>query len=891
MARQEAVIAAFNRGRVSRFGVARSEVKRIALAAQTQTNYVPKVLGSMTLRPGLEYLGATKSNAAARMIPFIFGINDTAIMEFTAGYMRVWVNDELVTRPTATATVSAFTSWSDADEGSAVSTVGATIDFVGDGVGAARRYIAVTTSSANVEHALRIVVAQGPVTLRVGTSSTDDSYINETILQTGTHSLTLTPTGTFYITLMSRLIRSTSVSACSIEAAGVMSLPTNWTTAAHLSALRTDQSGDIVFAACDGLQQQMIERRNTTSWSVVTYAPNDGPFKTINAGPITLSANTLTGNGTLTASKPLFFSTDVGCLYKIVSEGQTVTQVISTENTFTDPIEVTGVGADRTFTISLQGTWAGGKIVTLQRSIGAVGSWVDVELSTWTADTTSTYADELDNQIVYYQIGIKTGEVGGAGSVTCSLDISTGSVTGIVRLTAFTSSTSVNYEVLKSLGAVNTATDLWYEGQWSNANGWPSAVALHEGRLWWSGKAKVWGSVSDAYDSFDGDTVGDSGPISRSIGSGPVDTISWMASNQRLLVGTAGTEYSARASTLDEPLSPTAFVIKPASNQGSADVDATKIDNRCLFVQRNGSKIYELAFDTRWYDYSAKDLTAIIPEIGSPGIVRMAAQRQQDTRIHCVRSDGTVALNVQDRNEDMFSWSDIETDGLIEDVVVLPGSSGELDDHVYYVVNRTIDGSTVRYLEKMAQQTDCEGGTLNKQADAFIYISQSASTTVSGLDHLEGEEVVVWADGADVGTDTDYTQIYTVASGAITLAVAAAEIIVGLPYTAQFKSMKLGSPTNNLPSVLTHHKNANHIGLVLADAHKKGLRFGPDFDTLDSMPNIERGVPVSAEMHVAYDEPMIEFPGTWNTDTVVCLQSQAPRPCTVLAAILPMEVS
>jgi hypothetical protein len=51
MARQEAVIAAFNRGRVSRFGVARSEVKRIALAAQTQTNYVPKVLGSMTMRP------------------------------------------------------------------------------------------------------------------------------------------------------------------------------------------------------------------------------------------------------------------------------------------------------------------------------------------------------------------------------------------------------------------------------------------------------------------------------------------------------------------------------------------------------------------------------------------------------------------------------------------------------------------------------------------------------------------------------------------------------------------------------------------------------------------------------------------------------------------------
>ena len=103
--------------------------------------------------------------------------------------------------------------------------------------------------------------------------------------------------------------------------------------------------------------------------------------------------------------------------------------------------------------------------------------------------------------------------------------------------------------------------------------------------------------------------------------------------------------------------------------------------------------------------------------------------------------------------------------------------------------------------------------------------------------------------------------------------------------------MKLGSPTNNLPTVLTHHKNANHIGLVLADTHKKGIRFGPDFSNLDSMPDREYGKAVSTEVWTAYDEEMIEFPGTWGTDTRVCLQAQAPRPCTVLAAILPMEVS
>ncbi|MBU1235098.1 MAG: hypothetical protein KKC77_19595, partial [Proteobacteria bacterium] len=818
----------------------------------------------------MEYIGNTKSNNSARFVPFVFATNDTALIEFTASVMRVWVNDALVTRPTATATVGAFSTWTDADEGTASSVVnGTTLEFNGDGSGAARRYVAVTTASQNIEHALRVVIARGPVTIRVGTSATDDSYINETELGQGTHSLSFTPTGTFYITLMARQVRLSVATSCAIEAAGVMEIPTDYSTAAYLSALRTDQSGDVVFCACAGLQQQMVERRSTTSWSIVDYLPEDGPFKAINTGPITLSSSGLSGNVTITASKPLFRTGNIGGLYKLVSEGQEVSSTIAAENTFTDPIEVTGVGSDRTFTITLAGTWAGGSVVTLQRSIGAVGSWSDVDLGSWTADSTSTFADELDNQIVYYRIGIKTGDFGGgADSIACGLTIATGSADGVVRLTAFISPTSASAEVLSTLGGL-TATDLWYEGDWSDQNGWPSAVALHEGRLWWAGLAKLWGSITDAYASFNPDIEGDSGTISRSIGAGPVDTISWMASNQRLLVGTTGSEYSARASTLDEPLSPTAFVIKPASNQGCADVDAVKVDNRCIYVQRNGNKIYELSFDTRWYDYSAKDLTAIIPEIGSPGIVRIAMQRQQDTRIHCVRSDGTVAINVQDRNEDMFAWCDVETDGIVEDAVVLPGVSGEQDDHVYYVVNRTINGSTVRYLEKWAQQDECEGGTVNKQADAFIHVSQIASKTVNGLSHLEGEAVVVWADGADVGTETDYTQTYTVSGGSITLAAAAAEIIVGLPYTAPFQSMKLGSPTNNMPTVLTHHKNANHIGLVLADTHKKGLRFGPDFDNLDSMPDMELGKQTTTEVWVEYDEEMIEFPGTWNTDTRV----------------------
>ena len=453
---------------------------------------------------------------------------------------------------------------------------------------------------------------------------------------------------------------------------------------------------------------------------------------------------------------------------------------------------------------------------------------------------------------------------------------------------SYTNTTSVSAEVLDALGTTNP-TDLWKKSEWSNTDGWPTSVAIHEGRLWWAGKSKLWGSLSDAYDSFNPDETGDSGVISRSIGAGPVDTVCWLSSNQRLLLGTQGTEYSARASTLDEPLTPTAFVMRPASSQGSALADTVKIDNRVVFIQRNGSKVYELSFDTRWYDYSPKDLTAIVPEIGYPSIVRIAVQRQPDTRVHCVRSDGSVGLMVQDKNDDMTCWVDIETDGDVEDVVVLPAPNGLLDDYVYYVVKRTINGSTVRYLEKWAQQDECIGGPLSKQADSFV-VKTPASTTISGLSHLEGEKVVVWADGEDIGTEDDYTQTYTVSGGAITVGQTVTQCVVGLPYTARFKSMKIGSPTQDVSQVLSHYKNINHIGFVMANTHSKGLRYGPDFDVLDALPQYERGVPVGEQVYDQYDEQVIEFPGTWNTDARVCLQAQAPRPCTLLALDLALEM-
>lgn len=883
MAKSVTSLLAFNRGIVSKRGLARTDLTRMQLAAETQKNYVPRVLGSMMLRPGLQYIGASNDNAVSVYLPFFYGVDDTALVELADSAIRVWVDDALVSRVSVSTAVAngSFTSnansWTDNDESGATSqwVSGGYLSLAGTGINAAIRDQQVTVAGGdqNKEHALRIVVERGPVMLRVGSTSGGDEYITETSLGRGTHSLAFTPTGNFYIRFFNLRQAAALVDSCTIEASGVMELPLDQSSLADRRLVRWDQSADVMFLACKGYRQRKIERRGTRSWSYVRYEPENGPYLVENTGPATISPSAISGDVTLTASRALFRSGHVGALFRISSIGQKVELTVNGENQWTSEIRVSGVGVGRRFIAVNQGS--GTATITLQRSIGEPGAWADVQPIGPTAGY--NYNDSLDNQIAYYRIGCKTGDYS-SGTRDLSLEYSAGSIDGVVRITGISSATSATASVLTSLGGTD-ASSIWAEGAWSSYRGYPSAVALYEGRLWWAGRDRIWGSITDAFENFDPTFEGDGGPVSRSIGSGPVDTINWLLPLQRLFLGCESAEKSARSSSFDEPLTPTNFNLKDVSTQGSANVPPLKIDTGGIFTQRNAKRLYELAYDTSSFDYAARDLTGLVPDLLAAGVVRVAVQRQPDTRVHVVLADGTAAMLIFDRLEDVVCWITVETDGTIYDATVLPGDD---EDDVYYEVGRTVGGNEVVYLEKWAAESECVGGLLNKQADSFIVYDSTSTTTITGLSHLEGRDVIAWGDGTDFspGSGDDQTT-FTVSSGSITLPSAVSKAVVGLPYDARYKSRKLIEGGG-----LTQRKRVDHLGLLLENTHAQGISFGPDFDTMDDMPLVERGADVDQDsIWDEYDSDSVEFPGEWHTDSRICLKSNAPRPCTVLAAV------
>lgn len=901
MAVENVPLIAFNRGLISELGLARVDIKRTALSAAVFSNFMPRVLGSMMLRPGLGFLGDTRADARAHYLDFVFNLNDKALIELTEQHMRVWVDDAVITRvAVATQTVNGtfpanINNWTDLDERDAVSSWVAPNDMqlLGDSFNAAIReqQVVVAGADLNKEHALRVVIDRGPVQFQVGSASGADDYINVTTLDTGTHSLAFTPAGNFWVRFKSALDRPVLISNCTVEAAGAMDLPTPWLEA-DLDTIRYDASGDITYVAAGVTsQQRAIERRAARSWSIVLYAPTDGPFLVENVTAITITPLSISGAITLTANKPIFRSSHVGALFRISSIGQSVVAVAAGVEVFTDPLKVVGTGTDRDIKITIANITATGTNVQLERSDNPDTGWGKV--NNYVVDQAAVnFNDVLDNQIWYYRLRVTIY----AGAATTQLNLASefGSITGVARVTAFTSSTVVNAEVIKHLGHSH-ASPIWSEGAWSPFRGFPSSVGFHNARLCWAGKSFFWGSVSDGFYSFDDTVEGDSGPISRSIGSGPIDNINWLLGLQRLLMGADMAEQQVVTSSLDEPITPTNFSIRPASTQGSHTVAGVKLDTRGIFAARGGTRVFDLGIDPAIGDYTSRELTAIVPDLFEDdedisvdrSIVRIAVQRKPDTRVHFVRSDGTVAVLIFDRVENVECWVDVETDGEIEDVVILPGS---VEDQVYYEVKRTINGATKRFLERWATEREARGATLTKLADAFIVYTGGAA--VVPVAHLPGETIAVWADGIDIGHDDDDNLIYTVdGTGHLTLPQGYGTVIVGLPYNADWQAAKLAYAAQ-LGTALTQKKKVGGLAMILKDTHARGVKYGPDFDSLDSLPQIEDGEIVDPDsIWARYDKASFEFAGDWSSDPLLCIRAMSPRPCTILALVPTVETN
>jgi len=198
----------------------------------------------------------------------------------------------------------------------------------------------------------------------------------------------------------------------------------------------------------------------------------------------------------------------------------------------------------------------------------------------------------------------------------------------------------------------------------------------------------------------------------------------------------------------------------------------------------------------------------------------------------------------------------------------------------------------VRYIEKMALDTDVKPQTLCKVMDSFKSdVNSPASATINVGTHLIGRTVVVWADGAPLESAYGARREFVVdGSGNVTLPSAVTNWVAGLPYRCLYKSAWLAYGAVQGTAML-QKKTVDSLGLIVTDFVRSGIKYGHSFDDpyrgLFPMPQMADGkIQPNVVLSDIRDEETFVFPGEWSSDSRVCMEVNSPYTATFLGMVL-----
>lgn len=348
---------------------------------------------------------------------------------------------------------------------------------------------------------------------------------------------------------------------------------------------------------------------------------------------------------------------------------------------------------------------------------------------------------------------------------------------GLVLISSITSAQVAVGTIRTDLSATQAASPgAWTREDtvWSDEFGYPGAVTLHQQRLILAGSPKypqtIWFSETGIYLSFELGTDDDDA-ISFTLSSDQLNPIVHLAQMNTLIALTFGGEFTITAGN-DNAITPTNISVKNPSPYGCNSIRPVRVGTEIMFIQRAGKKLYAVAYDPdSFVSYSANDMTVLSEHITGTGVIDMAYQQQPDAFIWLVRNDGVLISLAIDRAQDVIAWSRQTTEGYFESVASIPT---ENNDAVYVLVRREANGQTVRYVEVLDPDVRTDSATTGT--------AEEGAETWDGLEHLEGKQIDIVADGSVMPQRI-------VSSGQVTLPRKAYNVEFGLHFTSTIQTL------------------------------------------------------------------------------------------------------
>ena len=317
--------------------------------------------------------------------------------------------------------------------------------------------------------------------------------------------------------------------------------------------------------------------------------------------------------------------------------------------------------------------------------------------------------------------------------------------------------------------------------EWNSTEGYPERITLHQQRLAYganlTNRQTAWLSKAGSfYDFGTSSTPVASDAVTFTLDSGTQNKIQWMISQRALNIGTLGNEWTVTglgqyALTTDN------IHAQRYSNSGSEPLKPLIAGFTTLFVERHGRVVSEFVYDYNYDGYKSNPITVLAPHLTEHySITDWTYQQSPNNIIWCVREDGVMLGLTYQREHKVVGWHRHTTEGLFKAVTSIPGDSRE--DEVWVIARRSISGAAKYYLEKMETTFAEDTAEWGRFLDSHVVYQGTPVTSVSGLSHLEGEEVSILADGFVLPATT-------VTSGVVLLGGSYSHVVVGFPYESR----------------------------------------------------------------------------------------------------------
>lgn len=608
----------------------------------------------------------------------------------------------------------------------------------------------------------------------------------------------------------------------------------------------------------------------TGRWDSTKYqAPTDGAsgwVKIAYIGNSELTPSGTTGDINLKSNKNIFATSKPGAYIELKQE--IASKTVSTSNGTTERVRV-----GENWKVISHGTWSGS--FAIEKSDDGE-SWKEYRKYTSKDDYNPSESGSVTEPVFLRAVCT-------ISSGTCTVDLTAMAYNaeGVVKITEITSDSTAKAHVEKELGSTDMTTNfLW--GAWSEEFGYPQTLCFFQDRLCFGGTKKqpymVWMSRTGDYGNFSVEkasgTVTDDSAVALAFVSRKQFKILHLIASTDLIVLTAGNEWTVSGS---DTVTPSKAVPKMQTTRGCSTVEPLMIGGRIVFVQGRGSTVRDMAYSYETDSYGGNDLTLLAKHIiENVQIVDSAYKQEPDSTIYFVRSDGTMACLSYIMEQKVYAWSTIETQGKIEAVAAV--QEGD-EDIIYLVVQREINGVTVRNIEYLAKNpaksNNPDDYIMLDNAIEYSTAEKSSGKTEIDAAELAGEKVTVIGDGRM------YSGLTVSQDGTVTLPAAVQHAFIGLPYRSIVELPNVEIKTGD-GTMQGRKKQISNCILRLSNS--LGGMVGPDINTMDLMNFDEQNVVSNIKLFTG-DKYMTLPIGGFNNEGRVIIVTDEPYPFNLLAVV------